>query len=673
MQLFLLLIGLLSGVIGAFSGNTGGLLVAAGCIFLATSGLARRAPGDEEDRLARRLDRLAGEPWFLALAVALLLAGSAALLARQDPHNRYVIYLWLAGLVLVVLGGWLHDRAARLANPAVRRAGIDWDRLDWVSVGLLAALALALRLYRLNDFLPAMSGDEGEMGLLALHALWGAGGPASPRPLPYFSTAFLDHPTLFHYVQAGAMWLFGETLTGLRLLSVLVGTLCVPLLYVVARLGWGRAAALTAGWLMTVSHLSIHYSRIALNNIESVWFMVALVLLFFWVYHQHGSDEAGLHAPTPAASPQPFILPSVLIGLVIALSQYFYYGSRLLPVVAVVALFYLWRARRIVLVQLLVIVVAGVVAIGPLALHYTKNTAGFVNRMRGVSVFSQEGLAHTLGPDASWPADLPRLFWFQLARNAEFFVDGGDRSSFYLADLPVFDPVTVLLFWVGLGLAIARIRQFQEWVLINWLVLGTLLAGVLTTDAPNGPRLLLVLPAAYMVAGLTVQRFFDFSARHDLVTLRKGVAWLGAGVAVALALFHVRAYFVTYAHFAAQSVPINIAHNMAATSEDYRSYLFGAPNLFADYGVMRFVAREADRNDAVELADLPLPLSGVDAGKGLLIIALSHQLNTLDEIERRYPNGIRQVYYNGDGNPTYATYRLDPDVLANQSAATSTR
>lgn len=671
MQLLLLLIGLVSGVIGAFGGNIGGLLVAACCIFWATSGLARRAPGEEEDRLARRLDRLAGEPWFLSMAAALLVAGSASLLAQQDPSNRYSVYLWLGGLVLVLLAGWLHDRTTRLAHPNTRRTRLDWDRLDWLSIALLAVVALALRLHRLNDFLPAMSGDEGEMGLLALHALWGTGGIDSLRPLPLFSTAFLDHPTLFHYVQAGAMWLFGETLTGLRLLSILVGTLCAPLLYAVARLGWGRAAALTAGWLIAVSHLSIHYSRIALNNIESVWFMVAMVLLFFWVYQKHGPDEAASNAPTPDAAPRPVIAPYVLIGLVIGLSQYFYYGSRLLPVVAAVALFYLWRAGRVVLVQLVVLVAAVVVAVGPLALHYTRNLAGFVNRMRGVSVFSQEGLAHTLGPDASWPADLPRLFWFQLARNIEFFVDGGDRSSFYLADLPVFDPVTVLLFWIGLGLAVARVRRFHEWVLLGWLGLGILLAGVLTTDAPNGPRLLLVLPAVYLLAGLTVQRVFDFIVHHDLVTLRKGVTWVGAGVAIALSLFHYRAYFVTYAHFAAHSVPINIAHDMASAGDRYRSYLFGAPNLFADYGVMRFVARDADRNDALQMADLPT--SGGAGGKGLLVIALANQLDTLDEVERHYPGGVRQVHFNVNGEPIYATYRIEPGAIANRPASSSTQ
>lgn len=674
MQLILLLLALVAALFGALSGNTGGLVLAAFCIFLSASGLVQRTTAEQESQLARGIERLAGEPWFLLMVAALLFAGSAALLAGQDPFNRSNGFLWLLSLLLILAAGWLHDRSIAVEGRPILYAHLTWDRLDWLAVGVLSVVALVLRLYRLGDFLPAMSGDEGEMGLLALHALRGTGGFDSPQPLPFFSTAFLDHPTLFHYVQAGALWLFGETLSGLRLLSVIVGALCVPLLYLVARAGWGRAAALTAGWLLAISHLPIHYSRIALNNIESVWFMIALVLLLFLVRGERdaaGTNEANAGS-TPDGAP-PRILSYVLIGLVIGLSQYFYYGSRLLPVVAVAAFLYLWRARQIVWVQLITVVVAGAVAFGPLALYYTRNSAGFVNRMRGINVFSEEGLVHTLGPDARWPADMPRLFWVQVTRNVDFFVDSGDRSAFYLADLPAFDPVSVLLFWVGLGLAAARVRRFHELILFSWLVLGTLLAGVLTNDAPNGPRLLLVLPAAYLMAGLTVQQLFDFTVRHSLVTVRKGMTWVGAGVAVALCVFHFRTYFVVYAHFAAQSIPINIAHDMVTAGDSYRSYLFGAPYLFADYGVMRFVARDTERHDAVTLADLPLPADGADDGKGLLIFALPHSLATLDQVERRYPGGVRRVHLNDDGDLLYATYRLDPGAMADHATGAVTR
>lgn len=664
MQLFLLLLALLAGLFGALSGNLAGLGLTALCVFLMASGLAGRATTEDEDHLVRSIGELVIKPWALAAAVALGATGVAVFLAQRDPFDRWSGYFWLLGLLTIFVAGWLYDRSSEGTGSRFLAPRPGWDWLDWLSMGLLTAGALALRLYRLNDFLPAMSGDEGEMGLLALHALWGTGGVDSPQPLPFFSTAFLDHPTLFHYLQAGAMWLFGETLAGLRILSAIVGAFCISLLYGVARLGWGRAAALTAGWLMAISHLPIHYSRIALNNIESVWFMIALVLLFFLVYRDQRIEE-------PDAAGAPRVLSYVLIGLVLGLSQYFYYGSRLLPIVAATALFYLWRIRRIALAPFLMMVIAGVVAFAPLASHYSDHTAGFLNRVRGVSVFTPDGLVHTLGPDARWPADIPRLFWIQFTRTVGFFVDSGDRSAFYLADLPVFDPVTVLLFWAGLGLAVARVRRFHEWVILTWLGLGTVLAGVLTTDAPNGPRLLLIVPAVYLLAGLLVQKVFDMTRRPGLETTCRGAIWVGVGIAVSLGVLHFRTYFVTYADHAARSVPINIAHEMVAAGDGYRSYLFGAPNLFADYGVMRFVARDTERHDAVELADLPPP--DANDGKGLLIITLHHRMDALEQAERRYPGGVRQVHRNDEGEPLYATYRVEPGVVADRAMGSITR
>ena len=235
----------------------------------------------------------------------------------------------------------------------------------------LTLLALALRLYQLGAFLPPMHGDEGEMGLLAFLARYGPASGLSPQPLPPFSTAFLDHPTLFHYLQVLPLLLFGDTITALRTLSAVVGALCAPLIYLVGRLGWGRIAGFTAGWLLAVSHLHIHYSRIALNNIETVWFVILLIALLALLYetqqHQGSSRSAGVarlcavgpacradgaifsypahHDRTSAASSPLSIPPLTLliaIGLVTGLGQYFYFGSRLMPILAAILLFVLW-------------------------------------------------------------------------------------------------------------------------------------------------------------------------------------------------------------------------------------------------------------------------------------------------------------------------------------------
>ena len=266
---------------------------------------------------------------------------------------------------------------------------------------VLTLVALGLRLYWLDKGLPYMHGDEGEMGQLARLALFGPGPGRGELPLPFFRTGFLDHPTLFHYIQGWFLLWFGNTEYSLKLLSAVAGALCAPVLYAAGRVGWGWMAGLAAGWLVAVSHLHIHFSRLALNNIESVLFAAGFVLLALLAYaagklppsagkggslpalmHPGGVDPPGSEDqehPPPAVPSRNAAPPAqrvgrlslfVAMGLIMGLSQYFYYGSRLIPVVALPVLVLLWANRRMRLVHWLGVGMAIFVSYWPLFAFY---------------------------------------------------------------------------------------------------------------------------------------------------------------------------------------------------------------------------------------------------------------------------------------------------------------
>lgn len=469
------------------------------------------------------------------------------------------------------------------------------------------------------------------------------------------------------------MLLFGDTITALRTLSAVVGALCVPLIYAVGRLGWGRIAAFTAAWLLAVSHIHIHYSRIALNNIETVWCVILLIALLALAYEtskrgpgdrvyrflartfRRGPKpgETGVQASATSTSDLPALpVPPVVstrhapaltlliaIGLVVGLSQYFYFGSRLLPILAVILLFVLWCQRRVPFWQLLVGAVAAIVAYLPLAGFYANHLTPFLGRMQGVTVFSPQGMAQTLGPQAVWPNDLPLLLWTQVKTNVLFFLSDGDRSAFYLADIPAFDKVTVILFWLGLGVVIARMRRFHELALLAWLSLGVLLAGVVTLDAPNGPRLIVAVPAMYLICGVFMQKAIDLVARlWPQNGRRAGLGAVGAVAAVTL-LLNYNTYFVDYQQRQPNTFIVRLAEEIAAASPDYRAYLLGAPNLFVNYGTIRFLAFAAEKYDLAAPDQLVPMLAEAGGGTGALILALPNHLADLQQIQEQFPNG----------------------------------
>ena len=656
---------------------------AAAAALLASGRLGTFSPEDA-GQINILVKRAAGPPWRWLLFGAALGAVLAAWVSQQDQFSMAGFYVWLLALALLIAAGLLHDRTRPPAAPEDAHR----QRWTWLDGGLVASvtvLALALRLYQLGAFLPPMHGDEGEMGLLALLARYGPASGLSPQPLPPFSTAFLDHPTLFHYLQVLPLLLFGDTITALRILSAVVGALCVPLIFAVGRLGWGRVAGFTAAWLLAVSHIHIHYSRIALNNIETVWCVILLIALLALLYEtskpgpadrvqlylartfRRGpiADHTGPQASSPA--PRPLTL-LVAIGLVVGLSQYFYFGSRLLPILAVILLFVLWCQRRVPFWQLAVAAVAAIVAYLPLAGYYANHLTPFLGRMQGVTVFSPQGMAQTLGPQAMWPNDLPRLLWTQVKTNVLFFLSDGDRSAFYLADIPAFDKVTVILFWLGLGVVIARVRRFHELALLAWLGLGVLLAGVVTLDAPNGPRLIVAVPAMYLICGVFMQKAVDLVARLWPQNGRRvGLGVVGAVAAVTL-LLNSYTYFVDYQQRQPNTLAVRLAEEIAAASPDYHAYLLGAPNLFVNYGTIRFLAFAAQKDDLAAPDQLAPMLAQAGDSAGALILALPNHVVDLQQIQQQFPNGTLAERTDARGNVLYSAYRIPAVEVAKELA-----
>jgi len=490
-------------------------------------------------------------------------------------------------------------------------------------------LGLGLRGLFLDRYPPMMHGDEGEMGIRALGILNGT------QPLSPFSTAFLSHPTMFYFWQALSMALFGRNEVGLRMLSALAGTLSIPLLYLLMRYGYGRVAGMASAFLLAVSHLHIHYSRLAQAPIHSST-LALLVILLLAVARVNGSS-----------------LLYSLAGLTAGYSLYFYFGSRAIPLISGVLLIFLWRERRAKGKDLLLFTLAGWLAISPLLLHYAQHPPALLDRLQAVYLFSPRNIQHTLGQMGGEGSTLDILRW-QLLRNLRFFVDYGDASPFYLRDLPAFDLGTLLLFWLGMGLALAKPLRFAHAALLVWFWMVVILGGVLTTDAPNAPRLLMAVPAVFAFGGLFVERLFSLCGRLFGPTSQILLASLLLLGVLAFRVNYDR-YFEEYAERAPGMIFLTMAREMRRESKEYRIYLLGAPYLYSSHGVLRFIAPDTEKVDCLELDDrFSLPLGD----KGVIFFIVPQRLEELEIIRARYPQGEYGEAYDNYGRLLYVTYRL---------------
>jgi len=253
---------------------------------------------------------------------------------------------WVVAIGAVVVLGPLLDRiCAPEIGRYVRAAWSPEHRPETLSVVAMTVVAFALRFYQLETIPMMFHGDEGIVGQIALRPLQG-------QFAPFLSVnAEWPQPYVYSYLETVSMLVFGTTVFGLRMLGIVFGALAVPVVYAIGRAGWGPAAGAIAAWLFAVSHLQNHYSRLGTFVIESVPLMALVLLLLALAYERGRACPDGGPVDTSDPVRRGVWTLLLLAGLTCGFAQYFYYGSRLIPIVVAPLLVLLWGERRVTVWQ----------------------------------------------------------------------------------------------------------------------------------------------------------------------------------------------------------------------------------------------------------------------------------------------------------------------------------
>jgi Dolichyl-phosphate-mannose-protein mannosyltransferase len=295
--------------------------------------------------------------YLLGIAIAMLLALAANLRYTAAPNETFGLAggLWLASMGLLVCCAFLESRLVALtSNPQRPACCPTWE------IALLAGLffvALLSRVWNLTNFPDNIYPDEIMTGTVATQSYVS---PTTPPP-PVFSTLWsgIDLPGLWFWIVAVFLKLGGNSLAMLRLPAALFGAATVLPLYGLIRGTWGSYAAIAGTAIMAFSVSNVHYSRLAINNIVTPFFWVTC---FFFLLRglrwRRRSDW-------------------VLAGLAAGLSEYFYYGTRLLPFVLLVLVVFVltvrWQQAREFVSSFLLLVGSYFVGFGPLLFHFVRH------------------------------------------------------------------------------------------------------------------------------------------------------------------------------------------------------------------------------------------------------------------------------------------------------------
>jgi 4-amino-4-deoxy-L-arabinose transferase-like glycosyltransferase/sugar lactone lactonase YvrE len=496
----------------------------------------------------------------------------------------------------------------------------------------LILIVLAAFLVRASDpdLIPnGLQSDEGNNGLEALK--WLSGAPYSP-----YSEANEGQATLYTYLLALSLRLFGISVRSLRLVSAVAGTLTVAAFYVLARRLYGARAGLVGTALLAASRWHLTFSRI-------IYELILVPFCAIWLFYF-------LHRGLRDGRRRDF----VLAGYALALGLNTYTAFRIIPLgVALLALYWLVRRRRQVWATargLGLFVLSGALGLIPLAIYTVKWPQVVLIRTTHISVFQDIERVGSLAP-----------LWSNFRKYLLMFNVRGDPASLNnLPDAPMLDLVVGALLILGLAYALRYWRRPVMFLPLAWTA-GVLPAGILSVahEAPSARRVIGLVPVIYLLGAAVVDALWRASLHtwrergRRLWALAFGLLATAVGVSNLLTYFNVQA-----AHPAVWRAfsPHEAAIGEYLARLDRPALLYLSPT-FNKHSAITFIGRDPDYVPLDLIRHLPIhELRDTD-----VIYILEPASRRLEPLFHQfYPAGVWKEHLDPYGGLLFNTFEVTP-------------
>ncbi len=633
------------------------ILLGCGVTLVAWRNVPVPSPFDAPSSLERASDRFqlrfrGYAPSLVGFGVSALLSFFASAAFLANPNDTF----GLAGWLWVVSIGALLISCLFWPSPVVPDATDipgRWPAWEKAVFAGLVVLAAILRLWNLNQFPFQIYGDEIETGRFAtesyLHQPAGQPGPS------IFSLLWptIDLPGLWFLTVAQSVRIGGFTLWSLRLPAALFGTAIAVPFYGFVRSGWGRGAAIAGTAMFAFSAVAVHYSRVTLNNIVTPFFWTVCFLFLI----------RGLRSRRP--------IDWALAGLAGGLSEYGYYGTRLLPFILLIFFAYLLIVHRRVALAYLghfgLVALGYLVAFGPLAARYVLNPGLYTGRSQGMMIWDHF--------PTSW-ADFQNMLdaiWPVLAENLLGVSTHPSQEVIYYA--PFLFPAEAALLALGVVLLSCRWKHPASFLALLALVGVFFVGGTLVVYGlpPIFAHWIPALPLFYVATSAPIGAWLtDLASLPSRIAGRvKVAAFAAVGVGlVALGLWNINFYFRDY-YADSGIVKQDVYRNAAMLLETRSAQARYQGELGGNY-VVRFlgdgiylqnpdVPYFAQGQDYGSIADpqSQLPMTRIP-GKGLAFLLLPGSEQYRDLVRRLYPGGEDGEVRSRTGRHLFYIYVLAP-------------
>ena len=564
---------------------------------------------------------------FFLLSVSIGIYFVSVLLFKTGGETGFIRILWGVSIISFILSQipW-----AGLDAPhpeAEKSPRFQWQ--NWLVLAIILAVGFWLRFYQVATIPDDFHGDMASHGLVARdfllgiqHDIFGFGWTATPTI--GFLPAFLT------------MAVFGNNIFGLQMAAVIGGVFSLLAVYLLIWRFFNshRLAALTTA-LVAINIVHIHFSRIF--NMEP-WPLsnFAIFLLI-----------DGLKARRSTS----FGLAGVFLGF----SLLMYTSGRALPFIIIVFFLYALFFQRSWLIQnkrgLVLMIVGIVITMGPALIYYLMNWDAFVSRSREVFLLSPGVMAHLLNKYNTNSEFVVLLT--QLKLSLLMFNQSSDTSSQFGFPHPMFSTILSPLIILGLGFALRRWKDAGMTFILVWLGLTAVMGSVLTLDAPFWPRLVGIIPPAAFLAAVALEQILEIGRKNFGF---KSVILITAIFTIFLATAGYQNWNQYYLAVKESGSPSTVTGRYIARlplDVTACSIVSGPPlNVRETY----FLAWP---HKLIDIApDAPDSALDTCTGSSIVWVISPENINRLDAIRARWPNGIVQERYLAKFNYTLTFYLI---------------
>ena len=404
-----------------------------------------------------------------------------------------------------------------LASARTRLQTIGLYNWETAALTAITLFALALRLVSLTNTPPNLSADEAD-NLQVILQIMADNGPG------FFGIDWTQSPAFNLYLDSWFMEVFGQSIVGLRMASVVLTTLSLPVFYFVARqYELGKAAALAATFLLATGLWYLHFSRNGWYNVNVALYVV-LAILAATAAIRRGSIP--LYAAT---------------GLLAALGLYGHPSGRAIIVALIaylpVALILHKENRKRLLIGYAIMLSTASVLFLPHLNEISDDWDGYNTRVAATYIFNEQNRAQF--GDKSVAQVIAEQTWnnfkgfILLDPNASY---AGVNARYIPRGHGFLDRFTGILLWIGMFVSILRWRHTLLW----WVFFLVMLfpAQIFSNATPDGARAIGAAPLFYLFVAMAI---------HWLFGLRFGKLWWFRGTAMAcllvIAFLNISSYF----------------------------------------------------------------------------------------------------------------------------------